>query len=95
MATLLVEQHLGVTVVERSVKGTGFDYYVGKSDASGDDLFQNVKRLEVSSIIQTGNIKGRVKKKLAQTRRSDNTGLPAVVVVVEYGPPRAEVADHA
>ena len=50
-------------------------------------------RMEVSGI-QLGNdsrIRARVKRKLNQTNRSDARGLPAYVVVVEFGRPLAEV----
>ena len=50
-------------------------------------------RMEVSGI-QFGNdsiVRARVRRKLNQTNRSDGWGLPAYVVVVEFGRPRAEV----
>ena len=50
-------------------------------------------RMEVSGI-QFGNdsiVRARVKRKLNQTNRSDHWGLPAYVVVVEFGRPLAEV----
>ena len=50
-------------------------------------------RMEVSGI-RLGNdtqVRARVTRKLNQTNRSDNWGLPAYVVVVEFGRPLAEV----
>jgi hypothetical protein len=91
VAALLVAEHTDLEVVERSRKGTGFDYWLGPK---GDDsaLFQKAARLEVSGI---GNgddsaVNARVKKKLKQTTVSDGT-LPAYIVVVEFGTPRAHV----
>jgi hypothetical protein len=91
MAALLVAAHTDLEVVERSRKGTGFDYWLGPK---GDDsaLFQKTARLEVSGIGR-GNesaVRARVKTKMEQTTVSDGV-LPAYVVVVEFGSPRARV----
>ena len=92
IATLLVPQVSDLQVVERSKKGTGFDYWLGSSTET-ESLFQNRARLEVSGI-RTGTeaaVAGRVRKKLKQTERSD-ADLSAVVVVVEFGEPQSRVA---
>ncbi|MBE3123722.1 MAG: hypothetical protein IMZ65_02870 [Planctomycetes bacterium] len=89
VAILLVLGHMGYEALEKSVKGTGFDYWVG--DASTLP-FQKKARLEVSGI-RSGNaqdVAKRVKDKKAQTRKSDGE-YPACVVVVEFGKPRAQV----
>ena len=93
IATLLVPQVSDLQVVERSKKGTGFDYWLGSSTETESLLFQNRARLEVSGI-RTGTesaVAGRVRKKLKQTERSD-ADLSAVVVVVEFGEPQSRVA---
>ncbi len=76
--------------VERSAKGTGIDYWLG----SGKDqrgIFQRTARLEVSGILNGDKrkIDARLKEKLAQTERSDQTQLPAYVSIVEFGRPEA------
>lgn len=79
-----------VSGVERSVKGTGIDFWLVK-DSDDRGVFQHSARLEVSGIL-TGNkntIEARMSQKLAQTAQTDNTGLPAYVVVVEFGTPEA------
>jgi hypothetical protein len=91
MAALLVAEHTDLEVVERSRKGTGFDYWLGpKGVESG--LFQQAARLEVSGIGRGDEsaVNSRVKKKLEQTAVSDGL-LPAYVVVVEFGTPCARV----
>ena len=57
------------------------------------ELFQGKKRLEVSGILRgnEANLKARVKEKVRQTNRSDQIGLPAIVVVVEFSSPRSRV----
>jgi hypothetical protein len=88
LAVLLIEQLTGWTVLERSRRGTGFDYWLGRR-GSEDPLFQNKVRLEISGIRQgsTAAVNRRVREKIEQTRRSDSTGLSAYVVVVEFGLP--------
>jgi hypothetical protein len=78
--------------VERSAKGTGIDYWVGDR-RDGQEMFQRTARLEVSGIL-TGDetkIEARLNQKLAQTQRSDTAGvgMPAYVVIVEFGSPEA------
>ena len=89
VSALLAKKEVGYAVLERSRKGTGFDYWIG------DDTtlpFQNKARLEISGIRQGNDavVKARVKQKMKQVGRSDGV-LPAYVIVVEFGRPLAEV----
>jgi hypothetical protein len=89
IAVLLAKEEIGHEVIERSRKGTGFDYWMGEE---GDTLFQNKARLEISGI-RTGDertIRSRTREKIKQTIPSDGM-LPAFVIVVEFGVPVAEV----
>ena len=91
IAVLLAHKEIGYTVIKRSRKGTGFDYWMGNVSAYP---FQNKARLEISGI-REGNdqqVKARVQQKLKQTDRSDGA-LPAYVIVVEFGQPLAEVQE--
>ena len=91
IAFMLIRRLTGLQVIEKSRKGTGFDYWLG---ADGDELpFQNKARLEVSGIRQ-GNpakVAARVNQKRKQTKPSDASRLPAYVIVVEFGAPSAHV----
>jgi hypothetical protein len=80
---------LSLTVVERSFKGTGFDWWLGEDD----NLFQGKYRLEVSGILKGGptDVNQRVLMKKKQTDRSASTLLPAIVTVVEFSHPLARV----
>jgi len=94
ISILLIDANTDLTVVERSRKGTGFDYWLGKKSIPGP-YFQYKARLEVSGI-RCGTdavIDSRVKMKLNQTKRSDGF-LPAFVVVVEFSAPKAKVAER-
>ena len=92
MAFLLIRAITGYTVVERSRKGTGFDWWLG----TDDNLFQGKAHLEVSGILQgtARRINSRIKARLRQTMQSDNLALTAYVVVVEFGTPRAKVVQR-
>ena len=92
VAILLVELKTQYSVIEISRKGTGIDYWLGDSS---DVTFQYKARMEVSGI-RKGNpseVNARVNQKLNQTKASDDLygNLPAYVIVVEFGTPRAEV----
>jgi len=91
VAALLVPALTEMAIVSRSVRGTGFDFWIGRTDDAGP-LFQNQSRLEVSGIRKGDgrSIQTRVQAKLKQTCRSDGL-LPALVVVVEFGEPRSRV----
>ena len=91
MAALLVAAHTELEVVERSRKGTGFDYWLGQK-GENSDLFQRTARMEVSGIGKGGDsvVATREKEKIEQTSMSDGL-LPAYIVIVEFGTPRARV----
>ncbi len=89
IAFLLILQLTNLTVIERSRKGTGFDYWLGSQNSATTLSFERMARLEVSGI-RKGNqsqINTRVKLKTEQTRASDAQGLPAYIIVVEFSRP--------
>lgn len=90
IAILLVDRLTDYHIVQRSFKGTGFDYWLGPKNSRA---FQGTARLEVSGIRsgEKAEVEKRVSQKCAQTKRSDNLGLPAFVVIVEFGTPVAVV----
>lgn len=91
IAFLLVERWWKLTVVERSYRKTGFDYWLG-SENDSSCLFQERIRLEVSGLRRgtAAQIRARVVRKVAQVRRYSHPS-EAVVVVVEFGVPSSEV----
>ena len=88
IAILILEQLTDLTVVKRSKKGTGFDYWLGFRDDE-EPLFQNKGSLEVSGIRNgsMSDIRSRTKQKIEQTNLSDDS-LPTYISVVEYSKPR-------
>jgi hypothetical protein len=92
VALLLIVQLTEYTVVERSKKGTGFDYWLGLQDEEDELPFQNQARLEVSGILSgtRSAIMSRVRQKLNQVSVTDGT-WPAFVVVVEFSSPESQI----
>jgi len=85
IALLLIGKLTNFSVIERSRKGTGFDYWLG---TNGDELFQNKAKLEVSGI-RKGSTKDILSRKAIKLKQIDksNEQLPAYVVIVEFGAP--------
>jgi len=95
VAILLIRHFTGLSVVQQSKKGTGFDYWIGPE---GDDVlpFQSSARLEVSGILHgtASQFATRLKQKLKQTEASDGTKLTAYAIVVEFSRPQAQVGER-
>jgi len=90
LAFLLITDLTEHSVIERSVKTTGFDFWLGDKVDKG---LQRKARLEVSGILENpGKISGRTERKKRQTKRSDSVMLPAYVVIVEFSEPQSRVA---
>ncbi len=91
ISILLIDVNTDLTVIERSRKGTGFDYWLGMKDSPAP-YFQHKARLEVSGIRNgtDGAVDSRVKTKIEQTQRSAGT-LPAYIAVIEFSAPKAKV----
>jgi hypothetical protein len=81
----------GWVVMQRSRKGTGFDYWISKKDEPCGPLFQDCAPLEVSGILNGDETelqrRVRIKKEqisVANTRRGK-------VAVVEFGAPKTRI----
>jgi hypothetical protein len=90
IAFLVIQELTDYTIIQRSRKGTGFDYWLGKKGETNELPFQNAVRLEVSGIRKgdDSRVKARVKLKVEQVSPTDDT-LPAYIVVVEFSNPLA------
>jgi len=91
ISILLALKFTGYQVIERSIKKTGFDYWLGIKESESGDIFKRMARLEVSGIYNNENrLEGRVKEKLNQTKQSDGSRLPAHIFVVEFSIPQCK-----
>ena len=87
IAVAVVTDATEYLVVERSVKKTGIDYWLGRRAG----LFE--ARLEVSGIRRgtQAQIRARMKTKQRQMIQSDARGVPGYAVVVEFSNPIAQI----
>lgn len=85
VALLLIKKLTDYTVVQRSRKGTGFDYWLGLKD---DYLFQEMAKLEVSGI-RNGTAKSISERKAIKIKQAQKTNnqLESYVVIVEFSTP--------
>jgi hypothetical protein len=89
ISAMLVKECTEYTIIERSRKGTGVDYWLGKED---DIPFHNSARLEISGIFkesEKNNLNKRLKIKKKQTNQSDSMQLPAYISIIEFSNPQA------
>lgn len=87
LAFLVASCEMDVKAIQKSRKKTGIDYWLGTED---NFMFQNKVRLEVSGI-RNGNkqqLDHRFETKMKQSEKSDGTGLPALIVIVEFSTPK-------
>jgi hypothetical protein len=96
IAIIIAVQLTGLPRVERSVKGTGVDYWLN-ADLDEDGIFQRAARLEVSGILDGDETKivTRLNQKKLQTERTDKTSLPAYVAIVEFGSHEARLVKRS
>ena len=90
IAILIMQRLTMLTVIERSRRGTGFDYWLGKPLDSTENPFEKLARLEVSGIRQGSQrqVLTRVKLKVAQVEPTNDLA-PAYIVVIEFSQPLA------
>lgn len=87
LAIAVARDETGMEVVERARKGTGVDYWLGRTVG----VFE--ARLEVSGILAGGRpeLERRVRQKLAQIQRAGPSDVPGYAAVVEFTDPRVHV----
>jgi hypothetical protein len=91
VAILLLLNLTEYTIIERSKKGTGFDYWLGYNNHN-DLLFQGKARLEVSGIRNGDDekLRNRTRKKIKQIGFEKNI-IPGFVIIVEFSSPRSRI----
>jgi hypothetical protein len=93
LALLMIRRHTPFTAIQRAVKPSGIDYWLGYQSEKPHSLFSmGDARLEISGILverRSNTIKSRIKQKLKQTEASDHI-FPVFITVIEFGKPKAE-----
>lgn len=89
VAFLVASREMEVKAIEKSRKKTGIDYWLG---TEAGFLLQKKVRLEVSGIRNGTDqqLQLRYDKKMVQSAKSDGSGLPALVVIVDFNKPRVK-----
>jgi hypothetical protein len=90
-------------VVQRSPKGTGFDYYACHISKVGENLsdpnrpFNFTKRLEISGLFSQPEsaVQARLKIKIKQTaKHDDDYDVPALIGIIEFGKPHMHLLER-
>ena len=90
IAILTILAFTKYTAIERAPIGSGFDFWLGLREGADSFIFQRDARLEVKGVSDAefpSEITREVRKGIKQTKRSDNTWLPAFVIVTEFSRP--------
>ena len=91
LSILIMLENTPYTLIERSARGTGVDYWLGHKE---DFLILRKARLEVSGIFQGADkMDARFRAKMKQVEQSNTSGLPAYLCVVEFGTPMAKFGE--
>ena len=93
IALLISVERTEYDAVERSIKTTGIDYWLGFKNRHPNEPFHRASRLEISGIMKenkNNRVSTREKKKLTQTEPTDGT-FPVYVIVVEFSQPYARM----
>lgn len=90
MAILTIIAMTDYTIVERSIKGSGVDFWLGHIEDTTEKTIQRAARMEVKGrtrIESDGRIHSAVRAGMKQTTRSAATKLPVCVVLTEFSRP--------
>jgi len=87
IAALLALNYTEYTIVMRSAKGEGIDYWLGDKESN---FPQFDARLEVSGLLKSNNssFRQRIKEKREQAGQFNENNLPSYVAVVEFQTPK-------
>lgn len=95
IAFFMVTELTDYQVVQQSIIGSGFDYWLGyKEDHPEYDPYNFLNaRLEISGINKgsRGELNRRVKQKLQQVGVTDYLKIPAYIVVTEFSNPVCKI----
>ena len=90
IAILSVLSLTDFTVIERSITGTGVDFWLGNKDNTTEAILQRAARMEVKGRTQLrseSKIRSVLRVGMKQTDRSAATKLPACVILTEFSRP--------
>lgn len=93
ISLLIIREKTEFTTIERAVRGTGIDYWLGYKDENRNGLFSmRDARLEISGLLKesgSNTVKNRINTKLKQIKASNHT-FPVFISIIEFSNPKAE-----
>ena len=90
IACLTIRAFTEYTVIERSIKHDGVDFWLAARDDGGEYPFQRAARMESKGITHARSlrdIKTATDKGINQSKQSDHTLLPAYIIATEFSKP--------
>ncbi|MCY3833011.1 MAG: hypothetical protein OXG85_08330 [Chloroflexi bacterium] len=90
MACLTIRATTKYTAIKRSQRNDGVDFWLAESDDLNRFAFQFAARMESKGITKArypSDIKAKVDEGIIQSKRSDETRLPAYIIVTDFGEP--------
>lgn len=90
IACLTIQAFTKFTVIERSLRNDGVDFWLGESRDEDDLVFRRAARMESKGITEArypSDIKSTLDRGIEQSKQSDDTRLPAFIIVTEFSKP--------
>jgi hypothetical protein len=91
VAIATLNQIEGFVVMQRSRKGTGFDYWIARKGEPSGPLFQGCTPLEVSGILNGDDAELQRRVRIKKQQITGAYSARAKVAVVEFGTPRTRI----
>ena len=90
IACLTIRAYTEYTVIERSQRGDGVDFWLAKRHADDNYSLQRSARMECKGIFSArypSDIMARIDEAIEQSARSDSTDARAYIIAAEFGQP--------
>ncbi|MDE2749517.1 MAG: hypothetical protein OXI34_11185 [Chloroflexota bacterium] len=90
IACLTITEFTEYTVIERSIRHDGVDFWLASKDETGRHTFQRAARMESKGITEArypSDIKNQLDRGIKQTKQSDHTDLPVYIIATEFSQP--------
>ena len=91
VAIAALNNFAGWVVMQRSRKGTGFDYWIAKKNERGGPLFQGYSPLEVSGILTGDDTELLRRVQIKKVQISAAKPRQGKVAVVEFSAPKSRI----
>lgn len=90
IACLTIRAYTQYTVIRRSIKDEGVDFWLAERDDEDNYIFQCAGRMESKGITEArylSDITYSIDKGIEQSKQTDHTRLPAYIIATEFSKP--------